>query len=152
MDVTEFDMLIGKTLESVEHLRPGIGGDYELENSECIEFKFTDNTLLQMWHQRCCCEDVYVEDICGDLADLVGEPLLQFEEASRSSLIGEHDGCSDSQTWTFYKMATIKGAVTIRWYGSSNGYYGESADLRLTTPEGSVKEYAGAGFGWYDGN
>jgi hypothetical protein len=73
---------------------------------------------------------VGVEDITGDLDALVGAPLVVAEEStSGENPEGITKEYQESFTWTFYKFATIKGYVDIRWYGESNGYYSESVDL-----------------------
>lgn len=96
-------------------------------DGDCIIFITDDNKEYEMFHDQDCCEQVYIEDICGDLNDLVGTPILTAEE--RTSRENPKRKDEDSFMWTFYELATIKGSVTIRWYGSSNGYYSERANL-----------------------
>ena len=97
---------------------------------EGIKFVLEDGTSYLMFHERDCCEHVYIEDICGDLEDLVGSPILQAEEVTnQDDDPPENTDFDQSYTWTFYKLATLKGAVTIRWFGTSNGYYGESVSF-----------------------
>src|SRR5574337_1654215 len=93
---------------------------------------FTDEAGVEygLWHDDDCCESVHLEDVCGNLEDLVGSPLVMAEESRDSDTPkvyeGENSYQDESFTWTFYKFATVKGYVTLRWYGSSNGYYSES--------------------------
>lgn len=119
-EMAELKDLIGKTLTKVEQV-----------GEDVIVFITSEGKRYWLYHSQDCCESVTVEDIVGDLADLVGEPILVAEEAtSDKNPDGVTKKYQDSFTWTFYKFATRKGYVDIRWYGESNGCYSESVDFK----------------------
>jgi hypothetical protein len=95
-----------------------------------IVFILSSGARYKLYHQQSCCESVGIEDINGDIQDLIGLPILLAEESSNSTDPAPDNGewGYRSYTWTFYKLATNRGYVTIRWFGSSNGYYSESVD------------------------
>ena len=124
--VTDIDSMVGKTMNSVVANREIIEAD---ESADELIFVADDGTRFTFYHSQNCCENVYIEDICGNLQDLVGSPLIQAEVTSTDS---EGNSRDLFHTWTFYKFATNKGSVTVRWYGESNGYYSEEVDLKIT--------------------
>ena len=113
-----FDDLVGKTIVDLKGLEIG---------SDCIELRCSDGTLYTLAHRQECCEQVDIEDINGDSQCLINRPILKAEENSQKD---PEAWCAQ---WTFYSLATIKGYVDIRWYGSSNGCYAVDADLRRYT-------------------
>jgi hypothetical protein len=89
-----------------------------------LVFHMENGDEYRMHHVQDCCENVYLEDVCGNLNDLVGSPVLvAYESGADYPPLSIYD---ESYTWTFYRFSTIKGSVTLRWYGTSNGYYSES--------------------------
>lgn len=122
--------LKGKTFISVKKIEyhNGCGED-------SIEFISNTGEKFIMCHTQDCCEAVYIEDICGNLDDLINSPLLMSEKNSSYDIpegINEDSlpYRADQSRWTFYKFATIKGYVTIRWYeGQDSGYYSVDVDI-----------------------
>ena len=117
----DFSSLAGKTLSRITNS----GNEIFFETSNGERFRQT--------HHQECCESVRVEDVVGDLDDLLNTPILRAEERvnppDAPPLPKDDVYRDDSATWTFYELATIKGSVTIRWYGTSNGYYSESVSF-----------------------
>jgi hypothetical protein len=93
------------------------------EDKENVSFIMDDASAYDMYHPQDCCEQVYLDDVVGGLKDIMGYPVLSAYESS--SEVEPEDPHDDSSTWTFYNISTIKGSVTLRWLGTSNGYYSE---------------------------
>lgn len=91
-------------------------------HNDSVVFTSESGDIWEMKHFQDCCETVTIEDVCGDLSDLVGSPILQAEG------ITKYEDPYDE--WTFYRIGTAKGMVTIRWYGSSE-YYSTKVDFYL---------------------
>lgn len=121
MSVNILEPMIGATMSSVE--TPDV---------ETMVFTAKDGRRFVFWYEQDCCASCTIEDVAGDLDDLVGSPLVMAEEVSNEpepEFPGDYT--PDSYTWTFYKFATAKGSVTVRWFGESNGCYSESVSFRV---------------------
>jgi len=118
---SNFSKLKGKTITKIVGLKPG---------SYDVKFYCSDGTRYQMYpdddsflYGNACWTDI--TDVNGDVESLIGNEILIAEER-RSEKKGGHMGGNrwdDPEVWTFYTLATVKGYVDIRWYGTHNGYY-----------------------------
>jgi hypothetical protein len=126
---TSFRDIPYQELEGTKHLTGKICLHAQRHGDEKISMIFSDGTLAIMHHHQDCCETVDIEDINGDLEDLLNTPLLVAEEREQ-----EDPDAFDSGTWTFYCLRTVKGSIDIRWYGSSNGFYSEGVSIDIRQP------------------
>ena len=116
--------------ESEVKIEDMVGKVFTSIRNEDTELVFENATeRFVFFHQQDCCEHVSIEDVCGDLQDLVGETLLLAEEVSGETPVDFNERDYESVTWTFYKFATRRGYVDVRWLGESNGYYSEGVSL-----------------------
>lgn len=126
--MAEFKELKGKVLSYIEVSR---------KNDEII-FICDDGSKYKMYHRQDCCESVEITDVNGDILDLLNSEVTIDEERVNDD--NYRDDC-ESETWTFYTIATKKGYVDIRWHGESNGYYSESVDFAKADKDGVFRRY-----------
>lgn len=116
------------------------------DNDTYLIFKLDTEEYLIMYHSQDCCENVNIEDINGELKNLIGKPLIRADVKSSDKEDGtdltknERDELDGDTTYTFYTFATINGYVDIRWYGESNGYYSTAVSLALINSVRSYKD------------
>ncbi|MDR6216149.1 hypothetical protein [Paracidovorax wautersii] len=120
----DLGLLLGKTLVKVEgdvysellHMLGEDGTAYVLGNAQTRDDGYE-------WGL------VQIEDIAGDLNDLVGSPITQAEEVSDLSKRGI---CG----WTFYRLSTAKGQVVIRFCDNDyDTFYARWVDFMIFPPE-----------------
>ena len=107
MNILKFEDIKDMTFIRIEGMEEG---------SQEVKFYTNDYRVFTMTHHQSCCESVDIEDVCGNVEDLLNTPIIRAVEASNKTDFYD-------EKWTFYTIYTIKGNVTIRWYGTSNGYY-----------------------------
>jgi hypothetical protein len=118
MNSVQFSELKGKTIKSIK-----VSGEMDE-----VTFACSDGTKYLMYHSQSCCESVYLEKYSMiELDELAGQKIISAYETSESG-----DREYGSETWTFYNIQGEKSSATLRWYGSSNGYYSESVSFYRT--------------------
>lgn len=126
-EVKEFSELIGKTIINIT----------KLFDDSLLIIICSDGEVFELQHFPTCCEGSYLQDICGDLEDILVSPIVLAEESTKevteeeiSTQVDTERSIGPCYNWTFYKLATIKGSVTLRFLGDNNGCYSTKVELK----------------------
>ena len=71
-EINKFEDLVGETLTGI------------VDEGDEIYIYTVAGGIYKLYHAQDCCESVTVEDIIGDLDDLIGTPLTMAEEISNA--------------------------------------------------------------------
>ena len=110
------------------------------KNDHEITFVCVDGKRYKQYHEQEGGETVIIQDINGDIEDLIGTSILMADEVDNENFEEVYEKAYKKNrklrdephwNWVFYKIATVKGYVDIRWCTESNGYYSERVDFTL---------------------
>jgi hypothetical protein len=107
-----------------------------------VIFTTNEGKHFFLCHHQECCEHVHLEEIHGCLEDLLNTEILH---ASKEEVTIVNDKTYGLEKATFYLISTIKGYVTLRFIGESNGYYSVGVDFFTFNDECRRKKY---GYKW----
>jgi hypothetical protein len=119
MKKISFKNLVGECFSSIE----------VSEDRTQVIFKSAYKATYYMRHKQSCREVVKLEDICGDLSDLIDSEILVASEEANIQEDILHSRKDTDYLWTFYTLRTMRGTVTFRWLGSSNECYAMDVDV-----------------------
>lgn len=124
----DISVLVGLTLTAIDAKRDDEDGDI-VE----LWFRTECGRTFRMFHEQDCCETVYLNDCGGcSIEDVVGDTILHAETASTQGdevMQKFFSEGGERHLWTFYKISTVFTSLTLRWLGSSNGYYAEDVSF-----------------------
>lgn len=113
MDIENFDFIIGKTIKS-----------FNLnDNKTELIFISEDDKIYKMFYHNMGNSECVLEDIVGDLNDLVGMPILKAYKTIENGKSKINKFFNDWELWTFYNFSTIKGTITLKWVDIDDYYY-----------------------------
>jgi len=100
-----------------------ISSDYE-----SVTFKTVDKTY-RLEHYQDCCESVRLENVIGDIKNILNVPITLAEEDNPGDPDWYSESYNDSHTWSVFILEAGGKRVEFWFLGESNGYYGESVDF-----------------------
>jgi len=109
------EKLKGRPVKSISGLK---------KDSDQVTLFFGDEYTIEFNHQQDCCETVCLVD--HELQGKMKGELIYIKELSNRD---EPPNDWDSHTWTFYEVRTTEGLLTMRWLGTSSGYYSEEVSV-----------------------
>ena len=102
-----------------------------------MAFFLSNGEMLLLYHEADCCEQFWLEDFDGEPFEITNCVIKSAEERISRDLPFDNQDTerpgryNESNTWTFYVIRSLRGTVTLRFCGSSNGYYSEGVNLVL---------------------
>jgi len=143
--ISKFDDLKGSMIKEIimpdDIPRHAIGRMVEYEYLGHVLLVLSDYSVYMMHHCQNCCEEVCLVDVCGDVDDVCGAPLMLANETEGTCDAVDGDPCG-VLSWAFYNLATINGYVTLTFRGDSNGYYTLDMDFERVSLGNMIRTYS----------